>query len=542
MDRLFLSQKNLGVIYKYTSQGLEKQLGTDLNSLAGTEQAIKGFKQGIAQIMKKVYDSTPKPQGKSQREYLLQLNQTAISSSVNQIIAELQRRTQSQQSPLQPQQPPIQHQQPMIQPQPPMQTQQPMIQPQPPLLRPQQPPSSEQFIERNFISPPPSQDSVEPPPTSVSFSDLDSDTYNRMNADKSDLNSVLKQMEADRSQMILPPSSNINFAEQERLKNEKLLREAKEKKNEQSQSEQPRNEHKSLSTSDIDAALAEMMGGGNSSNEIGNFNDDDLFSASFEELTPKPTSTPSPVAVPSGVSPVSIPEENYKIINIDSTELVGGDTYRLESAIPNIKAVQLLSAEIPVSGYLINRYNNTIYWKESAHEVKKGIITPGNYTIEQLVETIQNIMNEQGNGNYKVKVDPITEKVTIASNPDSKHKIQLFEVQFTKEYSIGLVLGFEKKDYSGNLDYTSEKRYNLHPPNYLNLSIAELSENFIQKVQLGSVNNVVYHRSKLENREDRVKIKEARTVSSLRIEWRMPNKRQYLFEGGEWSISLCLIH
>ena len=512
MDRVFLSNKNLEVIFKYTRQGLLNQAGIDLNKIGKQTD----FKRGIAQIMQKVFQENKQPQGMDQTKYFTELNKLAIVSSVNQILVEINRRNEVQRQ------------------------------------APQVTPSSENFIERNFIGPPPSNVEAEEP-TEITPDELDPDVFDRMNAPKNDLGDIMQRMQQERNGTLIPPGSDIpptnnarsiNFAEQERRRTEALMKRSQQKTTETSNSGRNSDSGGGLSQSDIDAALSEMMNGGGEESEEGNSNTFDLVQTQPKQLT----QTSQPFAqLPQ--SSQQLPQqliqsvEKLKVIDISSDELEHS-ILKLDPAIPNVKACQVLSAEIPKSQYIVNRQNNSIYWKESTKETKKALITPGNYNITLLLKAVEGALNKHGSGNYKVNLDTVTEKVSVTCDSDSKSPIQLFDLLCSKEYSVTQLLGFQKKDYTGNLEYTSDYRYNLETPNYINLKIPELSDSSILKIPLNKNGNgkTVYFTSTLENREYRTQIQPERTISSLRIELLTPNKKEYLFEGYPWSITLCLIY
>ncbi len=175
------------------------------------------------------------------------------------------------------------------------------------------------------------------------------------------------------------------------------------------------------------------------------------------------------------------------ILPIDSRDR-NHDTYENENDyrvdIPDLKevvSIELISAEIPNTSYIINENNNELHFDEGGGELV-AIIPVGNYTPNDLAAEIKTQMDAAGTKIYTVIVDLVTEKYTISST-------DIFELLFSggteifindttrsiyKANSIGPVIGFRRIDLSGSDTYEGQNRFNLNLPKYILIHILEL--------------------------------------------------------------------
>lgn len=405
--------------------------------------------------------------------------------------------------------------------------------------------NTEYFIEKELIGPPGNLD-FQPEPTTID--DLDDESLDRISASNRDLGDMMARMQADRNDNVIPPDSNsIDFASQETQRNQELLNQKR--KNTQVAPRQiaPRETHvvpKQITPRQPREMPREMQQEPREPQDNQLSMDDihtaleGMFEESQSDENHSANTMPFPKAnVSESQNIISEKKEIvYQTIDIDSESLVD-KRYKLDTPLNKIKAVQVLSAEVPKSGYTVNKTNRWIHWREKSNEIKKESIQEGNYTIDQLIQAVETAMNKSGNGNYKIVLDPITEKVSVNSNGDSKNQIHMFELLFSNVNSVAGLLGFKNKDCTGNLNYTSDYRYNLEPPKYLNLCIPELSNSPILKLQFTN-DTVVYFKSYLDQKEYKKEL-DCSDLHSLSIQWSMPNKKEYNFEGHSWSLSLC---
>ncbi len=164
----------------------------------------------------------------------------------------------------------------------------------------------------------------------------------------------------------------------------------------------------------------------------------------------------------------------------------------LNNVYKDIVSIELISAEIPHSGYIINASNNEIHFIEtntqtSTNTYYTATIPQGNYTESELATTIGEQMTTAGQSTYTVTVDTTSRKMSIASNLTGGDNI--FSLIFRgntekyedstrylyKERSIGSILGFIRNDLSGSASYTGQNQYNINGENYILLHIDNLS-------------------------------------------------------------------
>ena len=164
----------------------------------------------------------------------------------------------------------------------------------------------------------------------------------------------------------------------------------------------------------------------------------------------------------------------------------------LNNVYKDIVSIELISAEIPHSGYIINASNNEIHFIEtntqtSTNTYYTATIPQGNYTESELATTIGEQMTTAGQSTYTVTVDTTSRKMSITSNLTGGDNI--FSLIFRgntekyedntrylyKERSIGSILGFTRNDLSGSASYTGQNQYNINGENYILLHIDNLS-------------------------------------------------------------------
>lgn len=164
----------------------------------------------------------------------------------------------------------------------------------------------------------------------------------------------------------------------------------------------------------------------------------------------------------------------------------------LNTVYKDIVSIELLSAEIPHSGYIINSSNNEIHFIETNTQVSgntyyTATISQGNYTADELATAIVTQMNLAGQSTYVVNIDTTSRKFKISSNTTGGDNI--FQLRFrgkTEKYdqdvnrykyidrSIGQVIGFQRTDLTGLNNYTGQNQYNLNGENYVLLHIDNL--------------------------------------------------------------------
>lgn len=153
----------------------------------------------------------------------------------------------------------------------------------------------------------------------------------------------------------------------------------------------------------------------------------------------------------------------------DRNNILNPNTYDYEIKITNpyksIKSIQLLSAEIPKTEYLINTFTNSIHFEETNGTILVAILDSKNYTISELISAIQTKMNNIGSSTYTVltnsdNIITITSDLTGGSGIfnllffGGTENYDLTTRKIYKENSIGSIIGFERVNLSGQSSYS----------------------------------------------------------------------------------------
>jgi hypothetical protein len=169
----------------------------------------------------------------------------------------------------------------------------------------------------------------------------------------------------------------------------------------------------------------------------------------------------------------------------------------LDNIYKDLISIELISANIPKTEYLINSSNNLLHFIEDSGSELIATITPGNYTPTSLATEIETQLETSGGGSYTVSADSTTtNKFTITLDSGATTFDLLFdggnethETQtrtIYKDNSIGPIIGFSRTDVIGITTYTGDNQYNLNGPTYILLKIHNLDN--LNGVQNKSIN------------------------------------------------------
>lgn len=215
--------------------------------------------------------------------------------------------------------------------------------------------------------------------------------------------------------------------------------------------------------------------------------------------------------------PVTVLVDSKERVN--DSETPGSYTVKLTKSLKNVYSIELIGGKLPSPCYNILPSNNLLTFQETEKQVKTGQLVkvhvpPGDYDATSLALALASAMNQHGINNYRVTIDPITKKFTIAvTNANESSFSGLFNLvlsdscdafgdsgfmdrsviehdylgrQFRREVkdvrygcrrqvyvkgSIGEVLGFSAKNLTGATSYTAQNCYNLSPFSYLALFV-----------------------------------------------------------------------
>lgn len=230
------------------------------------------------------------------------------------------------------------------------------------------------------------------------------------------------------------------------------------------------------------------------------------------------------------------------------------NTYRLQlsTQLQNVHTINVLSAEIPNSGYIINDSNNTIYFKEGTEIIEASIIN-GNYTIDEIINNLQSSMNSVGNSTYNITISNNRIKITS----DLTGGDNLFTLIFnggteittngktrsiTYKNNIGKILGFENNNFMNGNSYTATKMYNVSPVNNLYMTISNLpykryytNDGFVKITMKKNHGEICYYKDSGFNHEFYPSL---HSIEYLDIKWTDYQDVLYDFNGLEHSFML----
>lgn len=119
--------------------------------------------------------------------------------------------------------------------------------------------------------------------------------------------------------------------------------------------------------------------------------------------------------------------------------------------------VALIHAEIPVSFYVINDYNNQFRFQLFNDPITTVDIPFGNYNATSLITALHTAIND---ANFLITISKLTGKFTMTHNKS-------FIIYNNFLYSIGTVLGFNYNTINNSVGVSNP--YTLTPPNMVNL-------------------------------------------------------------------------
>ena len=145
----------------------------------------------------------------------------------------------------------------------------------------------------------------------------------------------------------------------------------------------------------------------------------------------------------------------------------------------DIVSVELVSANVPKTQYLINSSNNKIYFTDNGSAELTATIPIGNYTSTTLATAIGSAMTTAGTNTFTVTDNTLTNTFTIAVNTGT-YTLDFAGVSETygnttriryRDNSIGPIIGFSQTDLSGAITYTGDNQYNFNGPTYILMHI-----------------------------------------------------------------------
>lgn len=146
----------------------------------------------------------------------------------------------------------------------------------------------------------------------------------------------------------------------------------------------------------------------------------------------------------------------------DKSEYPSDSKYDIPLHLDNIIGVTLKNIVFTNRIYNIDEHNNKVTLVENNQELVASLPL-GNYNIETLCDTLSNKLTNISiqNIEYKVYVDNLLKKIVICHSQNDTYYTfnNIFGLKFNSD--LNKSLGFTKKEYFNNNEYTAEDFYNL---------------------------------------------------------------------------------
>jgi len=190
------------------------------------------------------------------------------------------------------------------------------------------------------------------------------------------------------------------------------------------------------------------------------------------------------------------------------------NSYRIKfnKTYKQVTRIELTSAIIPNTGFIINERNNTIYFRDTQAQIDTGdlytiTIPIGNWSIDNLLTNISDALTEVSLSTYTASFAQSTGRITISQDIGGTNIFELLFDGGKKNYgaqsyieqpniylnngkktgttrtkvgesetvfpenSIGPIIGFERIDYTGSTQYVGKFSYNLKNDNFIVLKL-----------------------------------------------------------------------
>ena len=162
----------------------------------------------------------------------------------------------------------------------------------------------------------------------------------------------------------------------------------------------------------------------------------------------------------------------------------------LDEHMTDIQSMELLNIEVPFVKYLINKYNNKLYYNDKFIELDIG-----DYDGDSLANEISEKCRDDGI-ECKYNSDGKTNKFSFKSASLIIYKFKGFDVKIDStdvrktmlKSTLGRILGFEADDYevSGGMEFFAPYKSNLLQDNYMILTIEKAKVNVSPSMSIHS--------------------------------------------------------
>lgn len=239
-------------------------------------------------------------------------------------------------------------------------------------------------------------------------------------------------------------------------------------------------------------------------------------------------------------------QSGIKFLIIDSKDRTAQSTSSTDCSFifqPGLtcKEVEVLSLVMPMTQYNINATNNSIYFNDGS--IKNFLITPGNYSVTDLITTLQATFNSFSPNGFVVSYSDVSMKLTITSTLP----FSLLFGSYTTN-SSAYILGFADDNTVASTSHSSDFAIDLSLPLYIYCTVDEFSTNikstnnfdnatFVFPNKVNSSDILLF--SKQTDYEQRSKVTEV-NMQALRVRWTIQGNTTLDINNNDWSLILGL--
>lgn len=182
--------------------------------------------------------------------------------------------------------------------------------------------------------------------------------------------------------------------------------------------------------------------------------------------------------------------------NVDRFQFPNKYELPLFEPINDVVSVELLSANIPFTRYLIHANNNRLHVSINGGSEQEYIIPEGNYEPQELSDLIV----QQLGSTFSASINSNTNRITFKSSTPFSFKFKglpyvdedKIEGTRLKKDSIGHVIGFMNMDYDSTLQNTDHVITSPHP---INLKIDDYIIMKLKNVNIYTGNSDTFHKA-----------------------------------------------
>lgn len=207
--------------------------------------------------------------------------------------------------------------------------------------------------------------------------------------------------------------------------------------------------------------------------------------------------------------------------------------------------VRIENIRIPVSFYNINSNNNILTFLDAA-TTETATISPGNYTVDELLTELQVQMNLQVAGTpYTLSYDDINQKVNIANS--SANILTIDDATLLNViigFDGGQTIGATSNADGNNIGYTNTMRHlKLQIPNIVSNNLYSNDDNLITQIQpISVIIPITEIRNEFQfysnHQGPLIKLANIMSINEINVKLLDPNNNVVLLNGVPWGFEI----